>query len=199
MLRRLAIAILSCKTKILSCVYGFALSVQKRDGWLLRGRPKIIRRRRSLITIGKRFTACSQSDYNSIGVFQRVFIRTCQPNAVIVIGDNVGMSGCTISAHNSIEIGDNVLIGSGAMIMDSDAHSLDPAARRRGGDGKSEPIVIENDVFIGARAIVLKGVTVGRGSVVGAGAVVSKNVPPYSVVVGNPARVVSHLSRGGMQ
>lgn len=199
MLRRIAMALLSCKEKFLSCVYGLALPIQKQGDWLLRGRPRIIRRRRSRITIGTRFTACSQSGYNSLGVFQRVFIRTCQPNAVIAIGDGVGMSGCTVSAHNSIVIGDNVLIGSGALIMDSDAHSLEPTARRKGGEGRSKPIVIENDVFIGARAIILKGVTVGRGSVVGAGAVVSRNVPPYSIVVGNPARVVRQLLKEDMQ
>ncbi|MEN6551326.1 MAG: DapH/DapD/GlmU-related protein [Methanobacterium sp.] len=56
-----------------------------------------------------------------------------------------------------------------------------------------KPVIVEDHVWIGARVIVLPGVTIGKGSIVGAGAVVSKNVPPYSVAVGNPARVVKSL------
>jgi acetyltransferase-like isoleucine patch superfamily enzyme len=56
-----------------------------------------------------------------------------------------------------------------------------------------KPIVIEDDVFIGARVIVTKGVLIGRGAVVGAGAVVTKDVPPFSVVAGNPAKVIRYL------
>jgi acetyltransferase-like isoleucine patch superfamily enzyme len=72
---------------------------------------------------------------------------------------------------------------------------VNPEERRAGYGGASRPIVIEDDVFIGARAIILKGVTIGKGCVVGAGAVVAKSVPPYSVVVGNPAKVVGDSRR----
>jgi len=193
MIRRFSIMLLKSKARLLSFVYGIALPVRYHRSWLLRGRPKIIKRRGSTIKIGTRFTACSQPEYNSMGVFQKVFIRTCTHEAEIVVGDNVGMSGCTVSAHKSIVIGDNVLIGSGALITDSDAHSMDMAERRMGGGGASEPVKIEDDVFIGARAIILKGVTIGCGAVVGAGAVVTRNVAPMTVVAGNPARVVKTL------
>ena len=156
----------------------------------------IIRRKGSVIEIGERFTACSQAKYNSLGVFQRVFIRTCERNSSIVIGNDVGMSGCVISAHTSVKIGDHVLIGSGALITDSDAHSLDWSKRRAGVGGTSASVIIEDDVFIGARAIILKGVTIGRGAIVGAGAVVSRDAPPFSVLAGNPARVVKMLRHG---
>lgn len=198
MLRRFAIAILKIKTKVLSYAYGFALPVHYRWSWLLRGRPLIIARRGSSISIGEKFTACSNPRFNSIGVIQRVFIRACTQGASIKVGDNVGMSGCTVSAHESVVIGNHVLIGSGALITDSDAHSLDMEERRLGISGESKPVVIEDDVFIGARAIVLKGVTIGKGAVIGAGAVVSVDVPPFSVVVGNPARVVRRLSRDAL-
>ena len=144
----------------------------------------------SVITIGSRFVACSDAAHNSLGVFQRVIIKTVGHGASIVIGDNVGVSGCTISAASAVTIGSHVMLGSGCLVTDSDAHPVDPEERRQGGTGVSKPIVIEDDVFIGARAIILKGVTIGRGSVVGAGAVVSRSVPAYSVVVGNPAKVV---------
>lgn len=144
----------------------------------------------SSIVIGRRFVACSDPRHNVLGVFQRVVIKTCNHGATIRVGDFVGVSGCTITACSAITIGDHVLIGSGALLTDSDAHSIDPDERRRGGGGESKPIIVEDDVFIGARAIVLKGVVIGKGSVIGAGAVVSKSVPPYSVVVGNPGKIV---------
>lgn len=193
MLMRIVKFLLKIKAKSLSFVYGVALPVKCRGSWLLRGRPLIIKRRHSTIIIGERWTACSLPKYNSIGVIQRVLVRTCEHDAVIRIGDDVGMSGCTISAHKSITIGNHVLIGSGVLITDSDAHSRDIKARRMGVGGDSRPVVIEDDVFVGARAIILKGVKLGRGAIVGAGAVVSKNVPEYCIVAGNPAKVVGKI------
>lgn len=159
--------------------------------WRFRGLPLIsIRGRGSVLKIGHSFTACSHPKWNSLGVFQRVIIKTVSHGAQIIIGNHVGVSGCTISATTSILIGNHVLLGSGCLITDSDAHPVDPDERRLGGGGVSKPIVIEDDVFIGARAIVLKGVTIGKGSVIGAGTVVSKSISPYSIAVGNPAKVV---------
>lgn len=142
------------------------------------------------IQIGTRFVACSDPRHNSLGVFQRVTLKTCGHGARIVIGDDVGMSGCTISAAVSISIGNRVLLGSGCLITDNDAHPIDPVRRLQGEKGASRPVVIEDDVFVGARAIILKGVTIGQGSVVGAGSVVTSSIPAYSVAVGNPARRV---------
>ena len=159
--------------------------------WRLRGLPLIqIGGKGSVLKIGYAFTAVSNPKWNSLGIFQHVTIKTTGVGAQIIIGNHVGISGCTISAENSITIGSHVLLGSGCLITDSDAHPIDPDERRLGGKGKSKPILIEDDVFIGARAIVLKGVTIGKGSVVGAGTVVTKSVPPYSIVAGNPAKVI---------
>jgi acetyltransferase-like isoleucine patch superfamily enzyme len=149
----------------------------------------------SSIVIGRQWVACSDPKHNSLGVFQLVILKTVGHGAKIVIGDDVGMSGCTITAATSVTIGNHVLLGSGCLITDSDAHPVNPEERRAGYGGASRPIVIEDDVFIGARAIILKGVTIGKGCVVGAGAVVAKSVPPYSVVVGNPAKVVGDSRR----
>lgn len=144
----------------------------------------------SRIIIGRKFIANSELRRNSYGIIQRVAIRTIGQGAEIIIGDNVGVSSCSISAVRSIHIGNDVLIGSGAIISDSDAHPIDPQERLRGGGGKSCPICIGDNVFIGARAIILKGVTIGEGSVIGAGAVVTKDIPPFSIAVGNPVRVI---------
>lgn len=163
--------------------------------WRFRGLPWFrVAGKGSSITIGKRFTACSQIRFNSFGIIQRVIIRTVAPEAKITIGNDVGVSGCTISASKSISIGDRVLIGSGTAIVDQDAHPLDPDDRRHGvGKIGRAPVVIEDDVFIGARTIVLKGVRIGKGCTIGAGSVVVKSIPPYSIAAGNPAKVIRSL------
>ncbi len=92
-------------------------------------------------------------------------------------------------------IGNRVLIGSGALITDNDAHPVHVVPRRYSKEKIGAlPVVIEDDVFIGARAIILKGVHIGKGAVVGAGAVVSKDVPALSIVAGNPATIMGKVS-----
>jgi acetyltransferase-like isoleucine patch superfamily enzyme len=103
------------------------------------------------------------------------------------------MSGCSITTINRIVIGNRVLIGSGALILDNDAHALLPTDRQNKKYPENAPVIIGDDVFIGSRAIVLKGVNVGNGAVIGAGAVVVKDVPPNSIVGGNPAAVIKIL------
>ena len=165
------------------------------SSWRFRGLPWLrVAGKGSSITIGKRFTANSLIRFNSFGIIQRVVIRTVAPGAKITIGDDVGVSGCTISASKSRFIGNRVLIGSGTAIVDQDAHQIDPDDRRNGtGEIKKAPVIIEDDVFIGARSIILKGVTVGHGSVIGAGSVVVRSIPPDSIAAGNPAKVVRSL------
>lgn len=159
--------------------------------WRFYGLPWIrVGGRGSSIEIGRHFSAVSKMSHNSFGIIQRAYIRTVGHGARIEIGEHVGISGCTISAGKSIRIGNYVLIGSGAVITDGDAHPVDPDERRAGVLCERKEIVIEDDVFIGARAMVLKGVRIGRGSVIGAGAVVTKSIPAYSVAVGVPAKVV---------
>ena len=144
----------------------------------------------SKIAIGKRFIARSVSGGNSIGVCQPVIITAWGENASVSIGDDVKISGCSITAQNIINIGNRVMIGSGALIMDSDAHHLNPKLRMQGALGKTAPIRIEDDVFIGARAIILKGVHIGIGAVIAAGSVVVKDVPAGTIVGGNPAQPI---------
>lgn len=95
------------------------------------------------------------------------------------------------------------MIGAGACIWDTDFHPLDPHQRRehQTRDASSAPVCIEGDVFIGARALILKGVRIGWGAVIGAGAVVTKHVEACQIVAGNPARVVGavHPQRGEME
>ncbi len=109
---------------------------------------------------------------------------------VLRIGDRVFINtGTTISAQLEVTIGDRVQIANGVSILDSDFHGLE----NRDCPPPSEPIRIEDDVWIATKAIVLKGVTIGRGAVVAAGAVVTSDVAPYTLVGGVPARVIRSL------
>jgi acetyltransferase-like isoleucine patch superfamily enzyme len=143
--------------------------------------------------IGKRFSARSKSKGNSIGVFQPVMITAWGPESLVEIGDDVGISGCSITALQRVAIGNRVLVGAGVLIIDSDVHPLHPKDRVRGGAPAKSPVEIADDVFIGARAIILKGVRIGQGAVIGAGSVVASNVPAFMIAAGNPARVVAEV------
>jgi acetyltransferase-like isoleucine patch superfamily enzyme len=174
---------------IVEIIYFFVKNIKRKSGLRLWGLPVILNR--GHIEIGKNFVAVSSHKHNSIGLIQPVVIKTLSKDATIIIGDDVGISGCTISAAGKIIIGNEVLIGSGALITDSDAHSIHPKGRRYIAlPAPPQPVIIEDNVFIGARAIILKGVTIGIGSVIGAGSVVTRNIPPYSIASGNPARVI---------
>jgi acetyltransferase-like isoleucine patch superfamily enzyme len=161
--------------------------------WIFHGKPFIKCPAGATLKVGKRLVAVSDMRFNSIGVFQPVIINIV-PNATIEIGDDVGMSGCSITAREKVSIGNRVLIGSGALIFDNDAHPICPTNRRYNYEGViSKPIIIHDDVFIGARAIIMKGVEIGEGSIVAAGSIVTKSVPPFTIVGGNPARVIKEI------
>ena len=175
---------------IRDCIY-LSLHIGTWDpSWRFHRLPIIQKEKNSKIQIGKKFVACSDPRKNTIGVFQKVMLKTCAQDAQIVIGNNVGMSGAVISSMTSIKIGNNVLIGSGVLITDNDAHPINPIHRNNESKILTAPIEIKDDVFIGARSIILKGVTIGNGAVVGAGSVVAKDVPDFAIVAGNPAKVI---------
>ena len=123
----------------------------------------------------------------------------------IQIGDGTHVGGGTIiDSAEAVEVGSDVLISFDVVIFDHDSHSIHYDQRR--GDGtewmagrkdwthkRRAPVRIESKSWIGARAIILKGVTIGAGSVVAAGSVVTRDVPPWTVVAGNPARVIRQL------
>ena len=176
-------------------IYCYSKGIRWRNDWVFRGLPLLRQKKKGQIQIGSRLFAVSKSTYNSIGVIQPVVISVGSPDAQIIIGDDVGMSGCSISALLKITIGNSVLIGSGALITDNDAHPVAPFNRRYAFEGiAAKEVRIEDNVFIGARAIILKGVCIGKNSVVGAGSVVCKNIPADSIAAGNPARVIGKVS-----
>ncbi len=110
-------------------------------------------------------------------------------NGVMNIGKNSRVNGAHIDAQHSITIGENVRIAPYTLILDSDFHDVN----NHFSDGVSKPIVIEDDVWLATRCTVLKGVTIGKGAVVATGALVTKDVPAYSIVAGVPAKVIKTL------
>jgi len=125
------------------------------------------------------------------------FMRAAAGTPEIRIGDGVFIgNGCTLSAAERIEVGPRCLIAPGVRIHDNDGHPLDAAQRMAGlpmGPENIRPVVIEEGAWLAAQAVVLKGVRIGARAVVGAGAVVTDDVPPDCIVAGNPARVVRRL------
>lgn len=131
----------------------------------------------------------------------------------ITVGDHTYIGSSMFISRSAITIGNNVTIAWGCTIYDHDSHSLDYLERRKDIDDElrdiragasfianknwdcvnSRPIHIHDDAWIGMNCIILKGVTVGRGAIVGAGSVVTRDVPPWTLVAGNPARVIKEL------
>ncbi len=163
----------------------------------LMGLPIVSRCDDSRIMIGDDVVLCSHSRWTALGVAHPVVLRTLRAGALLAIGRGTGISGGSFCAAVSIRIGERCLLGADVLIADTDFHALDPARRETGWDDIAcAPIDIGDDVFIGARAVILKGVRIGDGAVVGAGAVVTRSVPAHAVVAGNPAAIVRSRERG---
>lgn len=138
----------------------------------------------------------------AVGLYSRTIIVTRTPEAVIEIGDNVGISGATIYARKGIYIGENTCIGGNCKILDNDFHPIDMEERNRllqdvhGGDSDmitSREIYIGKNCFLGCNSIILKGTVLGDGCVVGAGAVVAGKFEDNCVIAGNPAKIIKRL------
>lgn len=155
---------------------------------------RIIIQNSGLFTIGTKFRCNSGQVYNPIGGDS-----SCQfiirENAVLSIGNNVGISNSTFVATTEIVIEDDVRIGGSCKIWDTDFHSLDPNIRINEDDKvvNSRPIRISKGAFIGADTIILKGVILGKNAVIGAGSVVSKDIPANEIWAGNPVRFIKKV------
>lgn len=142
----------------------------------------------SIVVIGNNCRFNSSHRSNLIGVYSPCMISTIARGAEIYIGDNCGFSGTVIGAALSIKLGHNVRCGANTMITDSDWHTDDPRT------GKNDPVVIEDNVWLGYGVKVLKGVHIGKNSVIGAGSIVTKDIPANVVAAGNPCRVIKELT-----
>jgi acetyltransferase-like isoleucine patch superfamily enzyme len=121
-----------------------------------------------------------------------------EDNALLVIGNNCGFSSVCLWSHLSIKIGNYVNVGADTIIMDSDAHSLSYLDRRNNesdaNNKVNKPIIIDDDVLIGTRCIILKGVHIGARSIIGSGSVVVNDIPEDCVAAGNPAKIIRKIN-----
>ncbi|MGZ8940727.1 MAG: acyltransferase [Limisphaerales bacterium] len=155
------------------------------------GRPIISVAPNSNMILGDGTGITSSLRANVIGCFQPSVLRTLAAGAELIMERGSGVSGTVLCASKSIRIGEGTIVGSGAMIIDSDFHAFDEQLGWVDAyESTARSIIIGNYVFIGARAIILKGVTIGDKSIVGAGAVVTRDVPTRHMAVGNPARLI---------
>ena len=159
------------------------------------GKPSISKYPKSKIIIESGVTLISKTSNNYAGINHPVTLATLTTNAEIIIGKDSGLSGATICAASSVKIGVYVGIGANVSIYDTDFHPIDPYERRyEDYKTKSSPVLIDDYAWIGGNSIILKGVHIGKGSVVGAGSVVTKDVPDFEVHAGNPARFIKKIT-----
>jgi acetyltransferase-like isoleucine patch superfamily enzyme len=162
------------------------------------GLPRIRMQRPGSIGIGSHVTLNCRVMSNLAGICQPTILQAIE-DGFISIGENTGLSGSILSSRQRISVGRRCNIGVNVRIYDHDFHSLHHLHRtERGTDRKntkSAPVDIGDDVLVGANAIILKGVTIGSRSIVGAGSVLTKrSYPSDSLIGGNPARLIRHLT-----
>ncbi len=160
------------------------------------GVPEVFKFRSAIFMIGKNLRMNNGIYGNPIGRSQAC-IFVVGKNARLEIKNNVGLSSVAIVCHHSITIGNNVKIGGGVCIYDTDFHALDPLKR---GNAQSDfqnkinkPVEIKDCAFIGAHSTILKGVTIGENSIIGACSVVTQNVPDNQMWAGNPAKFIREI------
>lgn len=144
------------------------------------------------IILGNDITINSKRGSNPIGGDTRS-ILFAKGNGKIRIGDGCGISNATLFACDSITLGSSILVGGGTKIYDTDFHWLDFECRMSKTGGVTSPVVIKDGAFIGAHCIILKGVTIGKKSIVGAGSVVTKSIPDGEIWAGNPAKFIRKI------
>ncbi len=156
-------------------------------GCSFNGKAHFNRLQDSSINIGNNCTFNSSKTSNLIGVYSPCMISTIKKNAIIEIGDNCGFSGTVIGAALHIKLGNNVRCGANTLITDSDWHTDDYRT------GKDKPVIIEDNVWLGYGVKVLKGVHIGKNSLIGANSVVTKDIPANVIAVGNPCKIVKEI------
>ncbi len=141
----------------------------------------------SSIVIGNNCSFNSSHRSNLIGVYSPCMFSTIARGAKIEIGDNCGFSGTVVGCAKSIKLGNNIRCGANTLIIDSDWHSDDP---RTSPDAE---VIIEDNVWLGYGVKVLKGVTIGENSLIGAGSIVTRSIPANCIAAGNPCKVIKEI------
>ncbi|MHC4297193.1 MAG: acyltransferase [Planctomycetota bacterium] len=158
------------------------------DSCWFHGRTYFRRHPGSRIVVGAGCGFNSAANSNLIGVNRPCMMSTLAQDAVIEIGKTCGFSGTVIGCASKVTLGDNVRCGANTLITDTDWHGDDLRT------GKDAPVVIEDDVWLGVNVTVLKGVTIGRGTLIGANSLVTRSLPADVVAAGAPARIIRRIS-----
>jgi acetyltransferase-like isoleucine patch superfamily enzyme len=163
-------------------------------GWRIYGLPIIQKHSGSRMIFGPGLGLRSFVRSNPLGPNHPVILTTWKRESCLEVGANFAMTGGALCASGRIKIGNNVAVGTNSVIVDTDFHPIKPEDRRLyPAEGKTADVMIDDDVFIGMNCLILKGVTIGQGSVIGAGSVVTRSVPPGTIVAGNPAQSIREL------
>jgi acetyltransferase-like isoleucine patch superfamily enzyme len=163
--------------------------IQIGSGTRFFGLAKFKKARTASIAIGKRNHFRSSATSNLIGINRPCIISALEPESVVRIGDDCGFSGTVIGCFASVTIGHRVKCGANTLITDGDWHAEDPRS------SKPRPIIIGDDVWLGVNVTVMKGVTIGANSLIGAGSIVTKDIPANVIAAGNPCVVIRNITQ----
>ena len=141
----------------------------------------------SSISIGEKCIFNSSKKSNRIGVYSPCMFSTITKDAKIEIGDNCGFSGTVIGAFLNVKLGKNVRCGANTLITDSDWHTDDYRT------GENKEVIIDDNVWLGYGVKVLKGVHIGKNSLIGANSVVTRDIPANVIAAGNPCKVIKSI------
>jgi acetyltransferase-like isoleucine patch superfamily enzyme len=156
------------------------------------GRPLINVRNGGRVTIASGAILNSQNNGYHLNPYWPVKLFAYRPGAVITVGGRTRIHGSCLHATAAITVGKRCLIAGNSQIMDNSGHDMafDDVTHRIDSVGASAPVAIEDDVWIGAHCMVMLGVTIGTGTVVGAGSIVTRSLPPMVFAAGSPALVI---------
>ena len=176
--------------KFNSFIYGKKLKIGKNfNVW---GKVRFLIDGDGTIEIGNRFHAVSSRNRSYATIFSPCHLTSVH-GGKIILGDHVGLNGNTLVSWKKIKIGDDTMIGPNTIIQDSDGHSTSPHERWSSSPEPKE-IVIEKNCWIGMNCIIMKGITIGENTIIGAGSVVVKDCEKNSVYAGNPAVKIKDLN-----
>lgn len=181
--KRIAVAMWSLVNKVSAIMWGVKLG----RGCRFRGKAIFRTLPDTQISIGGGCVFNSSHRSNMIGVYTPCMLSTIKRNARIEIGEGCGFSGTVVGSAKYIKIGNNVRCGANTLITDTDWHSDDPRA------GESKPVVIDDNVWLGYGVKVLKGVHIGENALIGAGSIVTRDIPANVVAAGNPCKEIRKL------
>ena len=161
------------------------------------GLPRFRRLPNSTLRIGANCQFRSARWSNMVGINRPCMLSAMTEEAVLEIGEGSGLSGTVIGCALKVTLGRRVMCGANVTISDTDWHPLEWKPRAEGKVGPSAPVSIGDDVWLGLNVTVLKGVTIGRRTVVGAGSIVSRSLPEGVIAAGSPAVPIRSLASAG--